>query len=310
MRTLCGTTADRAGAAGSRGAGYQPSLLHFLLTKLNLPLCEDRRHLHSDWISRRLELLARHAAQSVEQQTEPFRAWFLLCASDTAQRDKDTIRSTAERLGCLPVWIEDGRLNVRLGERIAEHVPDSSVRILTSRLDSDDVLHTAFSARVRTEAGGDFTGFVNPLLGLHYVGGALYLWPYFASNFISYVEPFGDGQNLRTALALSHDQIYRRGAVRQIVSRPLWLVITHDRNTSTVAERGIRVSAARHLEDFPVLSGLELHPEPVSWRLRGHQLRDLSRLAVKGTRGESRTRLLGGMKSIASGLGRPRTESL
>jgi hypothetical protein len=284
-----------------------PSLPHFLLTKLNLPMCGDGRHLRSDWIARRLELLARHTAPSAKRQTEPFDAWLLLCAAGTAPEDKAAILRSCERLGCVAVWIEEGALIAQLRRTVRELAPDSSSRVLTSRLDSDDVLHPQFAERVRARAGGDFTGFVNPLFGLHYVRGALYLWPYVASNFVSYVEPLGG--ELKTVMALSHDRIYRAAPVRQIVSRPLWLVVTHGRNTSTVARRGIRTTAAGHLDDFPILSELGIDPDLSAVKLRGCQLLDTGRLVLKAMRGGSRARLLGGMKSVVADLSRARGDA-
>jgi len=284
-------------------------LPHFLLTKLNLPMCGDGRHLRSDWIARRLELLARHTAPSVERQAEPFDAWLLLCAAGTARDDRAAILRASERLGCVPVWVEEGALISQLRRTLREAVPDPSSHVLTSRLDSDDVLHPQFARRVRARAGGGFTGFVNPLFGLHYLHGALYLWPYVASNFVSYVEPFGDGSGLKTVMALSHDRIYRAAPVRQIVSRPLWLVVTHGRNTSTVARRGIRTRAAGHLDDFPILAELGIEPDLSAVKLRSCQLLDTGRLVAKAMRPGSRARLLGGMKSVVADFSRPRGDT-
>jgi Putative rhamnosyl transferase len=274
------------------------SLTHVLLTKLNLPMKDDDRHLRASWIIQRLELLERLAAPSVSRQSRPFHYWFLLCAADTASGDKRAIEDVAARTRCAPLWIADSP-HQDVPSLILAHIPPTR-RLLTSRLDSDDVLHVDFARTIRQRVADGFVGFINPAVGLQYAARRLYLWPYLASNFISYVEDLRRESHVRTVLSISHDEIYDEGAraVRQIISTPLWLVVTHDLNTSTWAPRGIRVGAAKHRAAFPVLDHLGLDADPPPWRLAPHQVRDLTRLAIKaGTRG-SRPRVVGAARSL------------
>jgi len=278
----------------------QTGLAHVLLTKFNVPMQDDARHLDIEWIARRIDLLERHAAPSVHLQTAPFDGWLLLCDCDTPLRGRQLISAAAERTGCSPIWLERGEGLATVGEHLRALIEPTASHLLTSRLDSDDALHRDFSRAVRSSVVSGFVGYINPLLGLHYLDAKLYIWPYFASNFISYVAPL-DGARPRTVVDISHDEIYRRGRVRQIVTRPLWLVVTHGANTSTIRQRGIRIRG-RHASEFPLLARLEIEPDPSPPVLTARQAQDFARLAWKALRGQSRQRVIGGLMSAWSQL--------
>jgi hypothetical protein len=272
------------------------------LTKFNLPMKGDKRHLDADWIQNRLKLLSRYAGPSVRHQSVPFDHWLLLCDAATGTAEKQSIERTAESLMYVPVWLKDGLAQHELSAAVTEHIASSTTRLITTRLDSDDMLHPDFARLVRSQVRTGFEGFINPLVGLQYVSGRLYLWPYLASNFISYVEPVSDRGECRTVLQISHDEIYSAAPVRQLVSRPLWLVVTHGGNTSTIAARGIRISSSARVREFPLPPELVIEEDPARGQLLREQVRDASRLGWKALHGESRRRLTGGLRSIRAQL--------
>ena len=211
-----------------------PGALHLVLTRFNLELGFAGPHEPDDpaWLERRWEPFARFCAPSMRAQRAPHR-WLVLVHSRTPPA---FLRRFTE-VGAEPVAMEPPHDPAGLTRVVSEAIGDREVRLITTRLDSDDALHPRALAEV--QAAADTPGFVNFPLGCQW-SPAGYRWMLDRSNpFISHVEDAGPEAPPQTAYRVAHQWAGRVAPVRQLWRPPRWLQVVHGANEITVRE-GLR----------------------------------------------------------------------
>jgi Putative rhamnosyl transferase len=228
---------------------------HFLLTRWNLP---GTLHFSSlelvanpRWQTRRRELFSRYCLPSVARQTARDFTWlFFVYRAAMSKADLEWFQAQDERLRIVSVEDPDGS-GVSEAQDAVSRLASGEDWVITTRLDSDDVLHRDHLRKVRV----DFTGerkVVEFSQGYYYdiLVDDLREVRETQNAFVSVLEP-RDG--LKTAWAWPHHKIGEENDVLYL-NEAGWIALVHDQNTTTYLW-GEPVAASRKravLEDFGV----------------------------------------------------------
>jgi hypothetical protein len=226
-----------------------PSSIHYA----SLELVIDPR-----WQVRRRELFERYCLPSVARQTASDFTWLFFVYPDAmSEEDLDWFRAQDERLQVVSVEDPESTGVPEACEAVTRLAADDDW-IITTRLDSDDVLHPDHLRKVRVGYGGErkvvefAEGFYYDVLRdeIRHVRET-------QNAFVSLLEP-ADGA--RTAWGWPHHEI---GEENEIVylDEPGWVALVHDHNTTTYLW-GDPVSASRKeavLREFGIAPPPYLH---------------------------------------------------
>jgi hypothetical protein len=228
---------------------------HFLLTRWNLPGAVHHSSLSMvidpRWQTRRRELFQRYCLPSVARQTVHDFTWlFLVYPSVMSEADIRWFRAQDERL-CIVSVNDPSSSGVEEARDAVLSLVSENDLVITTRLDSDDILHPNHLRRVRIEYSGgrkvvEFTrGFYYDVMRdeLRHVREE-------QNAFVSVLE---SAKGLRTAWGWGHHEIGRENEIVYL-EEPGWIALVHDHNTTTYLW-GDRVSASDKravLEDFGV----------------------------------------------------------
>ena len=227
---------------------------HFVLTRFNLRLEQLSQDLGTDktgrkidrdeWLSHRFELFERYCLPSMAAQKNPDFEWLLFFDEATAEQFR--ARVEANRSLCPQI-----RAFYIRGTYIHDHVmalvDTDTGALITTRLDNDDAFHEDAMLRVREQvqkARGNLC--VNLRYGLELKGNEAEVISHKYNPFSSLIE-FPENGPYQTIFATAHGKISRIAPVRQIVDKPYWLRVIHDRN---IANRSGEDVASPRLTDI------------------------------------------------------------
>lgn len=219
---------------------------HLLLTRFSVRWDEGASPPEDEWLRERVAIFRRYTLPSVLRQSQPPDAWILLC-SPAPQWLRDEFAAMQKEAA----WIRPVETDEHFSPELARDVVKDALspaadRVLTTRIDNDDVIAEDYLAAVRAEAGDDYEGFINFTKGLQLADRKLY-WRSDPSNpFISLAEPVGE---LRTVFVDWHVHLDKHGPVRQVSTRPMWIQVVHGSNIANRAS-GIRVDPAKVTSTF------------------------------------------------------------
>lgn len=203
------------------------AIQHILLTRFNVGL-DARAPAGERWLRERVALFERYTVPSLRSQTRLPDCWLIYC--DDGHGSPDWFREWAAGIKGLPIeWLWVGDVTPATWTRtVGARVDPSRDLLLTTRMDNDDALAPDFCERIRGAVAGPGE-FLNPTFGLQWDGQHVYFRADPSGPFISYVEAIGD-RPVTTVFAGQHDHAARRGPVRQVRTRPLWLQVLHGGN--------------------------------------------------------------------------------
>jgi Putative rhamnosyl transferase len=207
---------------------------HFLLTRWNLPSCIDYSSLElvtdPRWQARRRELFERYCLPSVARQTVRDFTWLVFVYPGAmSEADIDWFRARDERLEV--VSVEDpASSGVPEACEVVTRLAADDDWIITTRLDSDDVLHPDHLRQVRVGHDGERRvvefeqGFYYDVLldEIRHVRET-------QNAFVSLLEP---AEGARTAWGWQHHRIGEENEILYL-DEPGWLALVHDQNTTT-----------------------------------------------------------------------------
>ena len=127
---------------------------------------------------------------------------------------------------------------------VQERLPLGTPWILTTRLDNDDGLHEDFIKTVQNVVRPGASEAINFPLGLVLTDRAIYSSSQRSNAFISVFE---DALSCKTVLQISHNEMVKRFAIREISTHPMWFQHVHGGNVSNKI-RGQRLPSS-HLPD-------------------------------------------------------------
>jgi hypothetical protein len=217
---------------------------HFLLMRWNLPACLHHSSLAKvidpRWQARRRELFQRYCLPSVAQQTVHDFTWlFFIYPSIMSAADVRWFQAQDERLRIVSVD-DPTSTGVREAREAVARLASGNGCVITTRLDSDDILHPDHLRSVRVEFSGT-RRIVEFMHGFYYdiIRDELRQVREPQNAFVSVLEP---AAGLRTAWGWGHHEIGQENEILYLED-PGWIALVHDHNTTTYLW-GDRVSAS------------------------------------------------------------------
>ena len=228
---------------------------HYILTRFNVasPGREQAIRLRPGWLAGRFELFEKYCLPSVASQTIKEFEWIIFFDNTTSDHFREKI-ITLQKV--FPFRAEFTHLSdMREIAPQAVRKNHSANWLLTSRLDSDDILAVDHVARLRAIIGPVRSQVINflegTILSVNRKGPRLYRIEDHSNPFASLLEPLRP--EAKTIWGEKHVDISKMTPVRQIAGRPAWMQIVHGGNVSNRI-KGERVAIADYRDAFPHLS--------------------------------------------------------
>ena len=132
---------------------------HFLITRFSVPYAEYQKDKSGAsvrdeyWLNHRFELFEKYCFPSVQNQSVQDFQWLVFFDIQTPGSYKKRITQLKSQFPLFkPFYVSSGEeFNSTLHIFIETHIKEGTSRLITSRLDNDDALHTRFMERVRNE---------------------------------------------------------------------------------------------------------------------------------------------------------------
>jgi len=231
---------------------------HFVLTRFNIasPGRESNIRNRPGWLTRRFELFERYCLPSMAAQTERRFQWIIYFDENTPEQFRGRIAQAQSMVPFEARFVGITRMS-DVARDVIERVKPGTQRVLTTRLDNDDAVSSAFLANVRiaAEQSPDDT-VLNFPHGFALRDGRLYT-AYDSSNpFTSLVE---DCQDIQTIWSAQHRELGTKWRLKQVDVRYLWLQIVHGENVANRI-KGMRVRKEAGLADFAALRDDDFQP--------------------------------------------------
>jgi hypothetical protein len=230
---------------------------HFLLTRFNVasPGREKSIRLRPSWLTGRFDLFREYCLPSVAAQTRNDFEWVVFFDEQTPDKYRHVISNLktvypfrAEFTGLFEMD--------KIVPQLMSTIKDADW-LLTTRLDSDDILAVDHMARLRQALIPPRQQVVNfsdgVILSVVDAQPRLYSVRDNANPFASLMEPMGPG--IRTIWGEKHVDIERIAPIMQIGGMPAWMQIVHGTNVSNRV-KGRRVRLNSFCEVFPYLGQL------------------------------------------------------
>jgi Putative rhamnosyl transferase len=208
---------------------------HFLITRVNVewrisrPI-EDRNDLA--FLNHRFDIFEKTCYPSVNSQTNKNFTWFMLLDSRLPDEFRQRVEQYASNPKIIPVYIENKDSFLRsLKEAVNTHLLDSTTHLITTNLDSDDVISKDFIDITQKQFKGQDFEFINFPFGYLYrfVDTTLYLRDWLTAPCHTLIEK---RENFQTAVNYGHAEITKYNT-RQVPTKPLWLMTVHGKNIRT-----------------------------------------------------------------------------
>jgi len=226
---------------------------HYLITRFNIheeswktkdlsgqTVCDD------EWMQHRFELFERYCLPSVISQTTIFFNWVLLFHHKTNEKWKRYAEELVAKHPRFRVLYVGRRWLVELQAFLADDL--TTERIITTRLDNDDVLAPEYIKHVRAKVLPASTfHFIDHPIGYRLAAGKLYyhMEPY--NPFLSLCETT---DKPRSVLSIPHGKRVAKYPVVTGAKEALWLQVIHDRNYANYKTIGAPVKPEGWVVDY------------------------------------------------------------
>ncbi len=228
---------------------------HLILTRFNvvMPGWKGQVNLNNDWLNTRFELFEEVCLPSVAMQTNQAFSWVVFFDSNTPIEYKSKIEALTKVYSFNPVYVDVFDLTKIRPILFKQY--GGETMLLTSRLDSDDVLSVSYVEETQAIASKlkdkSVINFDNGLILLSRNSKhALYEYQDKSNPFTSLFESFD--ANFSSILAISHTDLHQFAEVIHVSDRPMWLQLVHGGNVSNRV-RGFRVMLNQYNQYFHYL---------------------------------------------------------
>lgn len=240
--------------------GMSRGLAHLLLTRFNLDVgYGGGKHRDRSWLRHRTELFERYCLPSVRVQTTAQFSWLVLCSDETPSQELRRLEQLSSNTDSFTVVRCPPFRSLDMRTIIKDRIPRATRRVITTRLDNDDLIARDYLERVQTADPGSGRAAINFALGtvLDAQSGVVVRHRHYANPFISLAEPADD--SMLTVFAHEHNRWHAATDVAQVrgTGAPAWMVTIHDRNVSNQKPARVRRARSRTIRrQFPSLTQL------------------------------------------------------
>lgn len=235
----------------------EKKIKHFILTRFNVasPGREQAIRLRPGWLDGRFSLFEEYCLPSVAQQSRGDFEWIIFFDTETPKTYREKIHALQSRYPFKAEFTPLFDMKDIVPGLVAKSA--GADLLLTTRLDSDDILANDHVERLRTIVSQSDEKIINFNRGaiLSVEGGRprLYLVNDHSNPFASMIEPAGAA--VKTIWGEKHVDIEKLGQIHQEHGQPAWLQVVHGGNVSNRI-KGIRVPLQSLTEEFPYLKVL------------------------------------------------------
>jgi hypothetical protein len=227
---------------------------HLVLTRFNVRLKGMSSSVPAEvWLRGRIDLFDRYCVPSFAAQSRRGFRWIVLIDAQSPAWLEPEIRSVAASHGVtVEVRSIDGELSESLlGTAVADLL--SAPYVITTRVDSDDVVATDFVERIQDSFVEADRLLIDLVEGAQFHAGRLYLRRYRLNPFLSLIEKVPATGRVSTVLRDAHPQMSRHAPVRSVRGGlPAWVQVVHGGNYANEVV-GRRVSGEPFRSVFPTL---------------------------------------------------------
>lgn len=242
---------------------------HILLTRFNvlMPGWNSQIHLDPSWLDGRFKLFEEMCLPSVNEQTSHNFEWLIFFDTNTPEQFKSKILELTRIFPFHAIYVEIFDLKkISLG--IFEQFSGDKM-LLTSRLDSDDILATDYIERLQKISSGiEIKSVINfdygAILFSRNNRYSLYEYEDQSNPFTSLIEPFTS--NLSTILAVKHTELDQFAKLIHVRDKVMWLQVVHGGNVSNRV-RGKRVKADKYNENFIYMRSISAITQETDYEL-------------------------------------------
>ncbi|NJR38411.1 MAG: hypothetical protein HC781_05665 [Leptolyngbyaceae cyanobacterium CSU_1_4] len=210
---------------------------HFLITRMNvdwdvLKLRSPRERNSFEFLNHRFNIFEKTCYPAIKAQTNPHFIWLILCDEGLPEKFRERLAQYEPTLKMIPVYISSKETFLTtLKSAIAARLLPSTQHLITTNIDSDDVLSKKFVAVTQQQFRGQDFEFINFPFGYLYrfQEQKLYLREWLTSSCHTLIE---QRQNFQTALSYPHHEVASH-KTRQVITCPMWLMTVHGKNLRT-----------------------------------------------------------------------------
>ena len=211
---------------------------HFVLTRINvedLNLSKNRtkeERNETNFLDYRLGVFKKTCLPSIHCQTNQNFEWLILVDDQIPGRYIDEIKKCCTSIDCDFVRISSKETFLEiLVQSIAAKLSKTTSHIITTNLDSDDIAAKDLVANIQHNFKGQNYEFLNFPFGYLYDSKSetLYVREWLTASCHTLVE---SSSSFHTCLKFRHSEIPKE-CVRQIITKPMWLMTVHDMNIRT-----------------------------------------------------------------------------
>lgn len=213
---------------------------HFLLTRINVdwgiskPLSQEKRN-SSEFLDHRFSIFEKTCYPSVQSQNNKNFIWLILCDGILSDIYRKRIESYNSNIRIIPVYVtsKDKFLDT-IAQVIASNLLNSTRYLITTNLDSDDIIAKNFIATLQNQFNQQNFEFINFPFGYLYNFNSqtLFLREWDTAPCHTLIEQIKEHNKFDTALKYSHISI-NQYSIRQVIMKPMWLMTVHGQNVRT-----------------------------------------------------------------------------
>jgi hypothetical protein len=223
---------------------------HIILTRFNLAIkfgCDRRRNstvptekpwLDKDYLKYRFDIFERYTYQSMLNQSDKNFKWIVMFHIDTPEEFKEKIIRFEKNMPQFTPMFFDNNQSERMGEIIMHYIHDnySGKKVITSRIDNDDSVHTTFVENIKKDI--ELNSILTYRNGLQYDirNGLVLKCPYVNNHFLSLCANSEDKNN--HIMLYDHSMIieaapnFNFSVIDKECELPLWIEVITENNYS------------------------------------------------------------------------------
>lgn len=234
---------------------FDNNTIHIILTRFNVKSAgkESKIRLQPDWLASRFRLFETYCYPSVSAQSNKNFKWLIYFDVDTPMEFKEKIAQFEKDLPQMNAYYIDEWTTAAVHEAITGLLPSNAEKLLTTRLDNDDGIHSDFVKVLHEFECSETDWYFNFPNGLTFSDGYAYKHEDKSNAFLSRVESV---QGFKTAWELPHPEVLNSGRLSQLTSLSnAWLQVVHGGNVSNKV-RGRVVEPEQWIDGFHTLNDL------------------------------------------------------
>jgi hypothetical protein len=215
---------------------------HFLITRMNLGYIErsEIKGINPDiWLEKRLMLFFRNCLPSIRAQSNNNFTWVIYLDRMTPKKFIDSLKVHLTGLKNVRLFFKYGHFDsifIYVAADIRSLISNQTTHLITSRVDSDDMLHRDYISKVQTLFSGQEYQPINFDLGYFYHNskGVVGITKFKCNSFITLIEKINTAKSFKTVWHKIHTAYCQDDKSLSIIEKPfLTCVSVHDLNDST-----------------------------------------------------------------------------